>query len=175
MRSKIFGEEHPDIITAMGNLAATFISLEKYADAEKLQMNALSLCNKLLGEEHPNTISTMGNLAATYKSLGKYTDVQKLQIKILESVQLSNLPRFSKSLITIYSTMGNHQLEIVCDACKCCRRVDVFRKCHILTQFLLLNPQPFWLPFCIWFSVLHLPCFCVLVNGTGSSLMTLLL
>ena len=61
--------------------------------------------------------------------------------------------------------MENNQLVTVCDA-----RKHLFWKCCILVQSLLLNIEPFWLPFCIWFSVLHLPCLCMPVNGTGSSL-----
>ena len=92
----------------------------------------------------------------------------------LGSVQLSNLLRFLKNLITIYlcySTMANNQLVMVCDT----HAEGLFQKCHILVQSLLLNAEPFLLPFYIWFSVLHLPCFFMTVNGTGSSLIALLL
>ena len=59
-RSRTFGEEHLDTISAMNNLASTYDSLGKYADAAKLQIKVLDLRNKVLGEEHQNTISAMG-------------------------------------------------------------------------------------------------------------------
>jgi hypothetical protein len=37
MRNRLLGEEHPDTIIAMSNLAITYESLGKYADAEKLK------------------------------------------------------------------------------------------------------------------------------------------
>jgi hypothetical protein len=38
MRNRLLGEDHPDTITAMNNLAITYESLGKYADAEKLEI-----------------------------------------------------------------------------------------------------------------------------------------
>jgi tetratricopeptide (TPR) repeat protein len=81
MKNRLLGEEHPDTIIAMGNLANTYESLGKYADAEKLKYKVLDMRNRLLGEEHPDTISAMSNLAITYESLGKYADAEKLKSK----------------------------------------------------------------------------------------------
>ena len=68
----------------MSNLALTYKSLGKYADAEKLQIKVLGLRNKLLGEEHPYTISAMNNLAITYATPKKNADAEKLQVKVLD-------------------------------------------------------------------------------------------
>jgi hypothetical protein len=84
VRSRILAEEHPDRISAMGELARTYASLGKYADAEKLKIKVLDLTNRVLGEEHQNTISAMGDLAITYWSLGKYADAEKLHIQVLD-------------------------------------------------------------------------------------------
>jgi tetratricopeptide (TPR) repeat protein len=80
-RSRTHGEEHPGTISAMGDLAITYMNLGKYADAEKLQIKVL---NRYLGEEHLNTFWAMGNLASTYESLGKYADAEKVQIQALD-------------------------------------------------------------------------------------------
>jgi hypothetical protein len=45
VRSRILAEEHPDRISAMGELARTYASLGKYADAEKLKIKVLDLTN----------------------------------------------------------------------------------------------------------------------------------
>ena len=83
-RSRTLGEEHPGTISAMGELASTYESLGKYADAEKLQIKVLDLQNKYLGKEHPYTIGAMCNLANTYESLGKYADAEEVKIKVLD-------------------------------------------------------------------------------------------
>ena len=48
-RSRTLGEEHPDTIRAMNNLANTYWNLRKYADAEKLGIKVLDMTNRLLG------------------------------------------------------------------------------------------------------------------------------
>ena len=65
-RNRILGVEHPDIIRAMANLAATNRNLGKYTEAEKLEMQVLDARIRILGVEHPGTIRAMANLAATY-------------------------------------------------------------------------------------------------------------
>jgi len=40
-RNKIFGEEHPDTILAMGNLALAYSNLGKHTEAEKLQIQVV--------------------------------------------------------------------------------------------------------------------------------------
>jgi len=85
-RNKILGVEHPDTISAMAHLAATYQNLGKYIDAEKLKMQVLYARSRILGVEHPNTITTaMANLAATYQSLGKYTEAEKLEMDVLDA------------------------------------------------------------------------------------------
>ena len=82
--SRTCGEEHPDTIRVMGNLASTYQNLGKYADAEKLDMKALDMSKRVLGEDHLHTIWSMANLAITYGGLGKYADAEKLNIRVLD-------------------------------------------------------------------------------------------
>ena len=82
--NRLFGEEHPDTIFAMGNLAYTYQSLGKYADAVKLKIKILDLKNKLLGEEHPDAINAMENLAITFYYLQKYPDAARLEVQVVD-------------------------------------------------------------------------------------------
>ena len=81
-RSRTLGEEHPDTINAINDLACTYWNLGKYADAEKLQIKVLDLRNRYLGDEDLDTIWAVGNLAVTYQSLGKYVEAEKLSIDV---------------------------------------------------------------------------------------------
>ncbi|KIK04755.1 hypothetical protein K443DRAFT_645534 [Laccaria amethystina LaAM-08-1] len=88
-RGRILGEEHPDTIRAMGDLATSYQSLGKYAEAEELRIKKLkikvhNITNKLLGEDHPDTIWAMGNLGNLYWNIGKYADAERLKIKVLD-------------------------------------------------------------------------------------------
>jgi hypothetical protein len=61
----------------MEDLATIYYGLEKYADAEKLQIHG-DARKTLLREDHPVTITAVGNLAQAYYWLEKYVDTEKL-------------------------------------------------------------------------------------------------
>ncbi len=63
LRKAVLGEEHPDTITAMANLASTRWQQGRSDEAEGLEVQVLELRKAVLGEEHPDTITAMANLA----------------------------------------------------------------------------------------------------------------
>ena len=71
-RSRILLMEHPDRISAMGNLPVTYKHKGKYTEAKKLEIQVLDAMIKTLGVQHSDTIIAMGNL-------GKYTEAEKLE------------------------------------------------------------------------------------------------
>jgi tetratricopeptide (TPR) repeat protein len=70
-RSRVVGEEHPDTLSAMANLAATYRDQGRWKEAEELQVKVVEARRRVLGEEHPDTISAMANLAYTKRDLGQ--------------------------------------------------------------------------------------------------------
>ncbi|KAF8179783.1 P-loop containing nucleoside triphosphate hydrolase protein [Mycena galopus ATCC 62051] len=81
---EILGDDHPDTLTAMHNLAGTYHSLGQFEDTEWLELVVLEKRRKILGAEHLHTLAAMNNLAATYCSLGRFEDAEKLQLVVLE-------------------------------------------------------------------------------------------
>jgi hypothetical protein len=63
MRSRFLGEEHPDTIDAMENLAITFYYLQKNEDAASLEVQVVDVQKKIFGEEHPETVKAVALLA----------------------------------------------------------------------------------------------------------------
>jgi hypothetical protein len=61
----LLGEEHPDTLSAMTNLARALCSQGDWAGARKLQEQVLEASRRVRGEEHPHTLTAMNNLAAT--------------------------------------------------------------------------------------------------------------
>ncbi|KAF8165745.1 hypothetical protein B0H34DRAFT_251302 [Crassisporium funariophilum] len=78
MRKKGLGDEHPDTLTSMGNLATTL------EDGEELQMQVLEIRKRTLGDEHPDTLISMGNLAATYSKQGDWDKAEELEVQVME-------------------------------------------------------------------------------------------
>ncbi|KAJ6564848.1 P-loop containing nucleoside triphosphate hydrolase protein [Mycena capillaripes] len=81
---KASGEDHPDTLSIMHNLADTFSKSGQLQKAEELQVIVLEKRRKLLGEEHPKTLSAMYNLAATFFKSGQHQKAEELEGIVLE-------------------------------------------------------------------------------------------
>ena len=79
-RKRLLGEEHHHTISAMGNLAATYYQLRKYAHSKKLYICVVDARKGLLGAEDPHTNSAMADLAQVYKKRGRHADAEKLEV-----------------------------------------------------------------------------------------------
>ncbi|KAJ7752692.1 P-loop containing nucleoside triphosphate hydrolase protein [Mycena metata] len=84
-RSKfLLGDDHPDTLLAMHDLASTYFDLGEFQKAMKPMVLVLEKYTKLLGEDHPHTLSTMGNLASIYSKLGEFQKAKELEVLVLE-------------------------------------------------------------------------------------------
>ena len=61
--SDLLGEQHPDTLTAMANLAATYRNQGRWDEAVVLQERVLEARKVVRGEQHPHTLTAMANLA----------------------------------------------------------------------------------------------------------------
>jgi len=68
----------------MNNIALLYKDQERWAEAEKLQVQVLIICKKKLGSEHPNTLTSMGNLALTYYKEGRLNEAEGLNAHVRE-------------------------------------------------------------------------------------------
>ncbi|KAJ7209090.1 P-loop containing nucleoside triphosphate hydrolase protein [Mycena rebaudengoi] len=84
MRKRVLGEEHPDTLTSMGNLASTYRSQGRWKDAEALEVVVMEMRKRVLGEEHPDTLTSMGSLASTYWNQGRWKDAEALEVVVME-------------------------------------------------------------------------------------------
>ncbi|KAJ7813412.1 P-loop containing nucleoside triphosphate hydrolase protein [Mycena olivaceomarginata] len=84
MRKHVLGEEHPDTLTSMASLAATYRKQGRWKDAETLQVVVMEKRKHVLGEEHPHTLTSMTNLANTYRNQGRWKDAETLEVVVME-------------------------------------------------------------------------------------------
>ncbi|KAJ7854241.1 hypothetical protein B0H13DRAFT_1189095 [Mycena leptocephala] len=83
-RKQVLGDDHPDTLLAMGNLASTYQHLGKFQRAEELEVVVLEKRKQVLGDDHSDTLWAMGSLASTYKHLGKFQQAEELEVIVLE-------------------------------------------------------------------------------------------
>ena len=84
MDRKDLGDEHPETLTSMNNLALTLWNQGDLAGARKLQEQVLDARRRVLGEEHPTTLISMDNLALTLGNQGDLAGARRLQERVLE-------------------------------------------------------------------------------------------
>ena len=73
-REKVLGEEHPDTLTSMSNLAGVLDSLGKYEEAEAMHWQILAARGKILGEKHPDTLTSVCCLAHLLANRHRYDE-----------------------------------------------------------------------------------------------------
>jgi Flp pilus assembly protein TadD len=72
------GDEHPEALKSVNNLAGLYELQGKYDQAEPLFVNCLAVRRRVLGDEHPDTLSSINDLAFLYKSQGKYEQAEQM-------------------------------------------------------------------------------------------------
>ncbi|KAJ7716785.1 hypothetical protein B0H16DRAFT_1701222 [Mycena metata] len=109
----LLGENHPDTLVAMGNLALIYSELGEFQKAKELLV--LEKYTKLLGEDHPETLIAMGNLASIYSKLGEFQKAEGLEVLVLEQCTKVLGEDHPRTLLTMgnlastYSDLGEFQ------------------------------------------------------------------
>ncbi|KAJ7064633.1 hypothetical protein C8F01DRAFT_1249675 [Mycena amicta] len=78
------GEDHPDSLAIMGNLAIACGQLKEYDEARQLKTTVLSKLQHKKGGSHPSTLCAMLNLASTYKDLDLPQESKELELSVFE-------------------------------------------------------------------------------------------
>ena len=67
----MLGENHPETLWVMHNLAALYDKLGQYDKAHPLYIKCLEKRKSILDEYHPDTLDSLDNLAAVSLKLGE--------------------------------------------------------------------------------------------------------
>jgi CHAT domain-containing protein len=84
IRARILGDRHPDVATALNNLAELYRLQGSYADAEPLHQQALEITRQALGDRHPAVARSLKGLADLYSDQGNYAAAEPLYLQALE-------------------------------------------------------------------------------------------
>jgi Tfp pilus assembly protein PilF len=72
------GQEDPETLTAMDNLALTYQRQGRLKEAEELRVKEFEVCQRVLGKEHPDTLTSMHNFALIFMEQGRYEEATAL-------------------------------------------------------------------------------------------------
>jgi hypothetical protein len=87
MIERVLGEEHPDTLTSMGNLATMYRNRGRWNEAEELEVRVTQTTKRVLGEEHPHMLTSMGNLATTYWNQGRWKEAEELNVQVMKTMK----------------------------------------------------------------------------------------
>jgi hypothetical protein len=74
-RKQVLGDDHPDTLTSMANLAAaTYSNQGRWNDAEGLEVVVMEKRKQVLGDDHPDTLTKHGKSCCTYRKQGRWND-----------------------------------------------------------------------------------------------------
>ncbi|RKK93755.1 hypothetical protein BFJ68_g15425 [Fusarium oxysporum] len=109
-RQRILGDEHPDTISAMNNLANTLSDQGKLDEAALMKREVLEKMQRVLGDEHPDTIKAMSNLAVTLGGQRKLDEAALMKKEVLEKMQRvlgDEHPDTIKAMSNLASTLSD--------------------------------------------------------------------
>jgi tetratricopeptide (TPR) repeat protein/RIO-like serine/threonine protein kinase len=78
LRRRALGEEHPDTLRNMNELARVYLLQGDYSRGQALLAKALQIQQRVLGQEHPDTLNTMRDLGAAFQDQGIYPKAELL-------------------------------------------------------------------------------------------------
>ncbi|KAH8647477.1 hypothetical protein BGZ60DRAFT_521339 [Tricladium varicosporioides] len=83
-QKRVLGQEHPDTLCSIANLALVYWNQGRWKEAEGLGLQVIELMKKLLGEEHPDTLYSRANLASVYWNQGRWKEAEELELQMIE-------------------------------------------------------------------------------------------
>jgi tetratricopeptide (TPR) repeat protein len=85
LRRRVLGQDHPDTLATMNDLADAYRVQSAFAQAETLLTKVLETQRRVLGEENRDSLTSMNGLATVYLDQAKYAQAEPLLVKALEA------------------------------------------------------------------------------------------
>ncbi len=111
IRMRELGEEHPDTMTSMANLAALHFQAGNQAEALRLFIRSAALRTKILGEEHPDTLKSMNDLSVGYGAHGDWDAAIKLRRRTFQIMQRTLGPAHRDTIKAMMNVAHYHVIQ----------------------------------------------------------------
>ncbi|KAL6802680.1 heterokaryon incompatibility protein domain-containing protein [Trichoderma sp. SZMC 28013] len=105
------GDDHPEALRNMSNLASTYRRQGRWKEAEKLDLQAVEGLEKKLGVDHPDTLISMGNLALTYRKQSLLEKAAKLQEQVTEGLKTKLGADHQDTLIGMINLASTYKIQ----------------------------------------------------------------
>jgi hypothetical protein len=82
-KRRAFGEDHPETLGAMLDLADCLWAQGRLIAARKLEERVVEGRRRLLGEQHPDTLKAIGKLAVSLAARGNLEEARQLHEQVV--------------------------------------------------------------------------------------------
>ncbi|HZW11315.1 MAG TPA: serine/threonine-protein kinase [Phycisphaerales bacterium] len=109
LRRRTLGDDHPETLRVLGNLASLRQAQGRLAEAEQLGTRAIETYRRIGQQEAPAALGVMNNLAQVYRDLGRTREAIELQQETLyaqERVLGSDHPHTLGSMVNLAAMLG---------------------------------------------------------------------
>ncbi len=113
--AKGLGEEHPDCVNILSDLANLNTNMDRYEKAESFHLQAKAIIEKSQGKENPDYATTISDLALLYQNMSQYEKTEQLHLeakRIREKILGKEHPDYATtlgSLAGLYWMTGNYE------------------------------------------------------------------
>jgi len=97
LRQKVYGKEHPEVASALNDLAETYYRNDRVNEAEKLHRKALAIRKKIFGTNNADVATSLNNLGEVFRKKHRYTDAEAM---------------FRETLAVRRKLFGNEHLDV---------------------------------------------------------------
>ncbi len=95
------GQKHADTFASMNNLASSYFTLNRHAEALALREKVLKLQKEVLKHDDPNVLATMSSLANSYAAANRLDEALKLREDVLKAQKRVLPPGHPDTLATM--------------------------------------------------------------------------
>jgi tetratricopeptide (TPR) repeat protein len=138
IRRELYGEEHPDTVLSLCNIASCHSGLGAHEKALEIGfLPALDIQRKRFGEEHPDTANSLSSIALCYRELGQYDkalEIAQQALTIRRKLFGEEHPDTATSL--------NNIATILSDLCKYNESLELGLQSLAISQKLLGDAHP---------------------------------
>jgi tetratricopeptide (TPR) repeat protein len=78
-----YGKEHPNVATALNNLAQLLQATNRLSEAEPLMRRALAIDEQSYGPDHPDVAIDLNNLAALLQATNRLSEAEPLSWRMV--------------------------------------------------------------------------------------------
>ncbi|KAL9118071.1 MAG: hypothetical protein Q9187_005387 [Circinaria calcarea] len=109
-RRRVLGEEDPDTLSSIVNLASMLSHQGQHKRAEAMYSQALAVIQRVLGKEHPDVLTSMNNTAGVLSNQGRYQEAEGIYrhtLSVIEKVLGPEHPNVLTSMSNIAGALSH--------------------------------------------------------------------